>query len=167
MHTAPALAALALLAGGAAMLPAPAPAAKAPKLITAHAIRSVSCVPAVANTSRAEVRLWMRVVNYTGVGEWAKHMEARARLETTTPGIAPHSNWVKSKTGTLVYGRKHTYNFKLLTDNKSAAADWRVHLKLVWDRPAPIKDVVRHVYTSFDASCGLTADPGGIASASP
>ena len=45
----------------------------------------VTCVPSAANTVRAEVRLWMSVVNYDGWADWADHMEARARLEATPP----------------------------------------------------------------------------------
>ncbi len=165
MHAAPALAALALLAGGAAMLPATAPAAKKPpRLITAHAVQSVSCVPGPADTVRAQVRMRMTVVNYSGIGDWADHMEMKARLESTAPGINIHSNWKKQKTPYLVQDKRHAYDMRVVTDNKGGTASWRVHVKLIWHRPAPIRNVTKDLYLPFDASC---APQTGVVSASP
>jgi hypothetical protein len=56
------------LAGVAAILPATGQAKKPPRLITAHAVQSVGCVPGPANTVRAQVKLWMRVVSGGGGG---------------------------------------------------------------------------------------------------
>jgi hypothetical protein len=145
------LAAAALAA--AAALPAAATAADAPRLIKAHRINSVTCVPGAANTVRAEVRLWMSVVNYDGWADWADHMEAKARLEATTAGISPHGTWVKWKTPYLLQNKRHLYNIRLRTDNKSGTAAWRLHVKLIWHRTAPTPNVTKDVYLPFNASC--------------
>ena len=147
-----AAAALSLAAVGAAALPATVGAADPPRLIKAHRVNSVACVPAAGNTVRAEVRLWMSVVNYHGWADWATHMEAKARLEATTTGIKT-GNWAKSKTPYLLQDKRHLYNFRLRTDNKSGTDEWRVHLKLIWHRPAPVPNVTKDVYLPFNPSC--------------
>ena len=40
-----------------------------------------------------------------------------------------------------------------MTDNKSGTAGWRLHVKLIWHRPAPISNVTKDVYLPFNASC--------------
>jgi hypothetical protein len=149
-----AAAALGLVVAGAA--DPPAASAKAPHLIKAFRINSVECVAGPANTVRARVGLWMRVINYGPGRDWADRMEAKVRLESTSPGLNIHSNWAKSKTPRLTQNRRHTYFWNLLTDNKSGTATWRVHIQLVWHRPAPIPNVKKDVYRSFDASCATS-----------
>ncbi|MGD9570888.1 MAG: hypothetical protein AB7V62_03245 [Thermoleophilia bacterium] len=153
-------AALAVAALG-AVAALPATAADPPRLIKVHSKPTVTCVPAAGNTVRAEVRLWMRVVNYDGRGDWASNMEARARLEATTPGISPHTPWVKQKTPYLTQNKKHTYNFKLLTDNKSATAAWQVHVRLIWHRPWPVKDKTENIVLPFNTWCAPVTGGGG------
>jgi hypothetical protein len=160
--------AVAALAAATALLPAAATAKKPPRLITAHAVQSVTCVPAAANTVRADVRVRMTVVNYHGWADWADHMEMKARLESTGAGTNIHSNWKKQKTRYLTQDRRHAYNMRVVTDNKSGTAGWRVHVKLIWHRPAPIPNVTKDLYLPFNASCApQTGDPGGIVGASP
>jgi hypothetical protein len=95
----------------------------------------------------------MSVVNYDGWADWADRMEARARLESTAPGINIHSNWRKQKTPYLLQNKRHLYNFRVRTDNKSGTASWRLHVKLIWHRPAPIPNVTKDIYLRFDGSC--------------
>ena len=155
-----ALIALAAVSGAAA-LPATG-AAKPPRLVKAHQVTSVACVPSAANTVRADVRVFMSVVNYSGIGDWADHMEAKARLESTEPGLNLHSNWKKWKTPYLTQDRRHAYNVRLVTDNKSGTASWRLHVKLIWHRPAPIANVTKDVFLAFDESCAPQTGGGGI-----
>ena len=154
--------ALAALGGAAAALPGGAGAADPPRLIKAYRVNSIACVPGAANTVRAEVKLWMSVVNYDGWADWADHMEAKARLEATTAGISPHGNWVKWKTPYLLQNKRHLYNIRLRTDNKSGTAAWRLHVKLIWHRPAPIANVTKDVYLAFDSSCAPVTGGGTI-----
>jgi hypothetical protein len=158
---------MAALAGAAAILPATGQAKKPPRLVTAHAVQPVTCVPGPANTVRAQVRMRMTVVNYSGIGDWADHMEMKARLESTAPGIDIHSNWKKQKTPYLIQDKRHAYNMRVVTDNKGGSASWRVHVKLVWHRPAPIRNVTKDLYLPFDASCAPQTGGGGVVSASP
>jgi hypothetical protein len=109
----------------------------------------------------------MTVVNDDGVGEWASHMEVKARLESTAPGINIHSNWKRQKTSYLVQNRRHAYDMRVVTDNKGGSASWRVHVKLIWHRPFPIRNVTRHLYLPFRASCAPQTGGGGVVSASP
>jgi hypothetical protein len=160
-----AAAALTLAALGGAALPATAGAADPPRLIKAHRITSVTCVPGPANTVRAEVRVFMSVVNYHGLGDWADHMEVKARLESTAPGLNIHSSWKKQKTPYLTQDKRHAYNMRVRTDNKGGTASWRLHVKLIWHRPAPIRNVTKDVYLRFDGSCApVTSAPGGLGS---
>ncbi|MDP1604302.1 MAG: hypothetical protein Q8M03_13665, partial [Legionella sp.] len=134
--------------------------AEAPRLIHNHRVDGVACVPGPANTVRARVRVWMSVVNHDGLGEWADHMEAKVRLEATTAGVNYTRKWVSQKTPYLIQDKRHAFRMNLLSDNLSGSADWRVHIKLIWHRPAPIKNITRHIYKPFRTSC---ADPtGGI-----
>ncbi len=159
--------ALALLAGAAIATPGHADAKKPPRLITAHHIQSVTCVPGPANTVRAKVRIRMVVVNDDGVGEWASNMEAKARLEATTAGISPHGNWKRQRTPTLVQNRRHSYDMVVTTDNKGGSSDWRLHVKLIWDRPFPVANVTKELRLAFDAACAPQTGSGGIVAASP
>jgi hypothetical protein len=163
-RAAAAVLALAALGGAAATLPASAGAADPPKLIKAFRINSVTCVPSVGNTVRADVRLWMSVVNYHGWTDWAEYMEANARLEATGPGFK-RGPWAKWKTPYLQQDKRHRYNIRLVTDNKDGMADWRLHVKLIWRRMGPVPNVTKHVYLRFDTSCapvtGQLPGPGG------
>ncbi|MGE3234453.1 MAG: hypothetical protein AB7O78_12060 [Thermoleophilia bacterium] len=154
-------AALALAALAAASLPAAAGAADPPRLIKAHRVTGVACVPAAANTVRADVRVFMSVVNYHGWADWADHMEAKARLESAAPGLNLHSSWKKWKTPYLIQDKRHAYNIRLVTDNKSGTADWRVHVTLIWHRPAPVPNVTKDVYLPFNESCAPQTGGGG------
>ena len=57
-----------------------------PRLIAASRIDRPVCVPSAANTVRADVRVFMSVVNYHGWADWADHMEAKARSSRPRPG---------------------------------------------------------------------------------
>lgn len=143
-----------------AAFPEPAQA-KAPTLIATHKIQPATCIPGPGGTVRAHVKLRMRVVNYDGVlkGDWADHMEAKIRLESTTPGLQYTRVWKGSKTPYLTTNRTHTYNWALTSDNLSDSADWRVHVKLIWHRPAPHSNVKKDSYIRFDGGC---SNAGGI-----
>jgi hypothetical protein len=154
-----ALAALAALTGAAAVLPGTGSAAT-PRLITGHQVYRPVCVPGPQDTVRAKIRVFMSVVNYHGWGDWADHMEVRARLESATPGLNLHSNWTKQKSGVLVQDKRHARNFRVVTDNKSGTADWNVHVKLIWHRPAPISNVTKDFLVPFDESCAPVTGGG-------
>ena len=95
----------------------------------------------------------MRVVNYNGLGgDWADHMEAKARLEATSTGIAPSHSWVSWKTPYLTTDQTHRYNMRLTTEN-FGSGDWKVHVRLIWHRPFPIRNVTKNVYLPFSGSC--------------
>jgi hypothetical protein len=138
------------------MATAAAPSDAAAKdLITAHSVRSISCVAKRADTVSAQVKLTMRVVNYHGVSglDWADHMEAKARLEPTTAGLNFTRKWVSSKTPDLTQDKRHSYDFALVTDNVRPDASWRVHIKLVWHRSFPAPNITKDLYRPFNASC--------------
>ena len=146
-----AVATCALVGGG--LAPQQALAKKAPRLIHNNSGVGVACVAGPANTVRAKTTGRMTVVNYDGIGDWAKAMQAKARLEPTTSGLNYSRVWRSTKTGYLTQNKRHVFGFSVLTDNVSANADWQVHVKLIWDRPWPIKDITKNIYLSFDASC--------------
>jgi len=159
-----ALAGVAVTAAGAAALPSASLAADPPELIRSNSSPVITCVPAPAGTVRARVRLAMTVVNYDGWKDWADHMEMKVRLESTEPGLNIHSNWKGWKTPYLIQNRRHRYVITVPSDNKSGAASWRVHIKLIWHRPFPTKNITKNLYKPFDSSC---ADTGGGISLPP
>lgn len=141
---------------------APSYAVAAQDLITAHKLRSISCVSKGADTVSAQVKLTMSVVNYHGKRglDWADHMEAKARLEATTAGLNYSRNWHAQKTPYLTQDKRHAYNFNLVTDNLRPDASWRVHIKLIWHRSWPATNITKDLYRPFDASCaGLSLGP--------
>ncbi len=154
--------ALAVTAGS----PEPAQA-KAPTLIATYNVQPAKCIPGPGGTVRAHVKLWMRVVNYDGVlkGDWADHMEAKIRLESTTPGLQYTRVWKHSKSPYLTQNKTHKYNWGLTSDNLSDSADWRVHVKLIWHRPAPHSNVKKDFYIGFNGGCSNAG--GGSLPAAP
>jgi hypothetical protein len=165
--------ALAAAAAGALAFTAasPEPAqAKAPTLIHTYRANSVQCVPA-GNNVRAKVNLWMRVVNYSGVvkGDWADHMEAKVRLEPTdaNSGIQWQRNWKHSKTPYLTQDRTHTYSWALATDVYRPDASWKVHVKLIWHRPAPHRNITVDRYLRFNSNCVDATGTGTLLPAAP
>ena len=153
-----ALAACAVVGGG--LAPQQALAKKAPRLIHNNSGVGVACVAGPANTVRAKIAVRMTVVNYSGIGDWADHMEAKVRLEPTTSGLNYFRSWRSVKTPYLIQNKRHSYMMRALSDNVSAAADWKVHVKLIWHRPAPIRNITRNIYLWFNASCAPVGDPG-------
>ncbi len=149
-------------AGLAAVAAAPAQA-KAPNLIAHYNVQSVKCVPAAGGTVRAQVRVRMTVVNYHGLRglDWAKHMVMKARLIPTTSGLNITRPWRQWKTPYLTQDKRHAYDIMVTTDNVSPTADWKVQIKMVWDRGAPVPDVVKETTRRFNGSCqgATTLDP--------
>ncbi len=137
----------------------PEPAqAKAPTLIHTYRVNSVQCVPS-GNNVRAKVSLWMRVVNYHGVlkGDWADHLEAKARLEPVNgAGFSLQRNWKSWKTPYLTQDKTHTYNMQIPTEPMRPDASWKVHVKLIWHRPAPLSNVTVDRYFQFSTSCATS-----------
>lgn len=105
----------------------------------------------------------MTVVNYDGLGDWADHMEAKVRLEPTTPGLNYTRSWRAAKTPSLVQNKRHAFTMTPLSDNVSANAAWQVHLKLIWHRPAPITNITKDLYLPFNGSCGSASLPAAPA----
>jgi len=139
--------------------PSQGAAAKAPDLIRSHKWLSVQCVPGPSNTVRARIKVRMTVVNYEGLGgDWADHMEAKARLEPTTAGLNFTRRWSSWKTPYLVINKRHSYVINLTTDNLSATKAWKVHLKLIWHRTFPTRNIALNLYGKFNGGCtnGLT-----------
>jgi hypothetical protein len=48
-----------------------------------------------------------------------------------------------------------------VSDNVSGTAAWKVHVKLIWHRPAPIRNITKHIYLRFNGSCAKVTGGGG------
>jgi hypothetical protein len=140
-----------LLLSGVA-LAAPTVKTKAPNLIATYNVLSVQCEPAAGGTVRARVTVRMRVVNYDNVKDWAQRMKVKGRLIPTTAGLSYTRPWAEKQSDYLTQNRTHTQRLTIVTDNVTPRASWNAQLKLFWDRPAPIPDVVKETSKSF--SCG-------------
>jgi hypothetical protein len=117
------------------------------KLGIGYRFLGARCIPGPAGTFRMEVR--MRMIADNGdtsllATTFATGMEAGARLETTTPGLQFTRPWrVKAKRG-LVINRRYAEDFTIVTDNVSAAAEWRLRLRYKWEIPAR-RDITHEV----------------------
>jgi hypothetical protein len=135
------------------LAPCAALAADPPTLIRSNSTPSVTCVAGPANTVRARVGVQMTVVNYDHLRDWADHMEARVRLEPTTAGLNFTRSWSAWKTPYLVQNKRHRYLIVRTSDNVSGLRAWKVHLKLIWHRPAPVPNISKDLYLKFNGSC--------------
>ena len=144
------------LAGGAA---APEDATAA-ALVHHHRVQSVTCVSAPSSTVRAKVVVRMSVVNYAGWNDWADHLKAQARLEPTTTGLNFTRSWATWKSPYLLQNHRYVFTPTLTTDNVSGTGSWKLHVKLVWQRTFPTKDITVHKYFTFDPSCTVPGSPG-------
>ena len=130
------------------------PVAKAPDLIAHYKIRGVRCVPAPQGTVRAKVVVRMSVVNYDGFGgDWAQRMRLEARLVPTSAGHNVFRVWSEYESDDLLVNKRHSLNMWVVTDNVSSAADWKLQVRMIWDRPAG-KDVVKSQTLKFSGECG-------------
>jgi hypothetical protein len=132
----------------------PLSAAETPNLITAYKVLSVGCEQTPSGNVRARVSVRMKVVNYDHLRDWAQRMKLKARLVPPTAGLNYTRAWKEARTDVLL--QNHTYGkvLTVVTDTVNPAATWNVQIKLVWDRVAPIKDVVKETTRSF--SCGVS-----------
>ena len=94
------------------------------------------CVPGPGNTFR--MRLRMRMIADNGdisltKATWASAMSAGARLETTTPGLQFTRDFRDRTLGNLVINHRYVHDFIVETDNVSANAEWRLHLRYRWE----------------------------------
>jgi hypothetical protein len=71
-------------------------------------------------------------------------MTAGARLETTTPGFQFSRDFRWASKGGLVINHRYVEDFTIETDNVSAAAEWRLHLRYIW-QVAGWRDIQRDV----------------------
>jgi hypothetical protein len=142
----------------ACVLAAPSVAAT-PNLITSKQVISAPCVPS-GGLSRAQVRAKMTVVNYHNLKgtDWATHMEIKARIEATGPGFNLQRNWASSKSAYLTQDKRHKF-YALLSTNSVGAGDWRLHVKFIWHRGVPVKNVTKHLYYSFNTCAGFDLNP--------
>ena len=40
-----------------------------------------------------------------------------------------------------------------LTTENFGSGDWKVHVRLIWHRPFPIRNVTKNIYLPFSSSC--------------
>jgi hypothetical protein len=155
------LAAVLVLAAVAAIVAASAPAtsSRASELNLGFKWLGTSCVPAAGGTIRARVRVRMIVRNSDTPRTWAQGMKVVARLESLGAGSNFTRPWKTTSVSGLVQGRRYSYDLTVLTDNVTVTGDWRLHTKLVWDRVAPIPDVVNDYKSTTALPCpqGMTA----------
>jgi len=128
----------------------PMSAAETPNLVTAYRVLSWACQGTPSGQVRARVTVRMKVVNYDHLRDWAQRMKVKARLvPSDSPGLSYHRDWREVVSGLLIQNRTHTRDMTVVTAPASPNAAWNVQIKLVWDRVAPIPDVVKQVTKPF------------------
>jgi hypothetical protein len=104
----------------------------------------------------AHVRVRM-IVHNTGAGtHWASNMRVQARLVSPSAGISPEQSWRTQRfpaVSELLQDRTYWKNMAVNTDTVNPDADWKLEIKLIWDRKVPFPDVVKHFKTTF-RGCG-------------
>jgi hypothetical protein len=148
-----ALISLVMLALVAAAAPAGAGPARASSLAIGFKWLGTTCVPAPGNTVRAQVRVRMIVHNRPTFKNWAQGMKVSVRLEPLGAGLNWTRSWGTQRADGLLWTKKEVRDFTVQSDNVKASADWRLHTKLVWDRPAPIRDVVKEFKSPVALRC--------------
>jgi hypothetical protein len=104
----------------------------------------------------AHVRVRM-IVSNSGVGaHWASNMRVKARLVHPGSGFDFTSSWrtvrypgKNANPDELLQDHHYAIDFAVNTDVYSADQDWRLQVKLIWDRKAPWHDVVEKFETNF------------------
>ena len=74
---------------------------------------------------------------------------------------------MSSKTPYLTTDRTHTYNWSLSTDVYRPDAGWKLHVELIWHRPAPHKNIKKNVYLKFNPNCVDATGTGRLLPAAP
>jgi hypothetical protein len=111
--------------------------------------------------ARVKVRM---LVNNSGIGShWASNMRVRARLIPPGSGLNISRSWRTQRaptSGELLQDHRYFHNFAVDTDVMSPNADWRVQVKLIWDRKVPFHDVVKGYTFPFRTGNCAGADNG-------
>ena len=95
---------------------------------------------------------------------YVQGMKVRVRLvplNSDVPGQSWSRKWEEQRADGLVMGKREVRDFKVLTDNVKSTAEWKLQIKLVWDRIAPRRDYVVEFKPKQPVTCN------GIESMSP
>lgn len=132
-----------------------------------------TCHNTSAGLIQARVRVRMFVYNKGYFSTYATNMRVRARLVHPGAGLDYTQSWStvrfpykNASPNELTSDAFHTADFTVNTEPMSPTQDWRLQIKLIWDRKAPLADSVEKFETTFYKT-GCTGQVGPIAMAPP
>ena len=120
--------------------------------------QGTTCFDTPEGERYAHVKVRMIVHNGGAPGRhWATNMRLKARLIPPGSGLSYTRSWRTTRFpvhSDLLQDTDYTHDLAVNTDVMSPETDWRVQVKLIWDRKAPWHDVVKEFAYSFNtASC--------------
>jgi hypothetical protein len=104
------------------------------------------CIDTPEGERYAHVRVRMIVHNGGAGPHWATNMRVKARLVPTGSGLNLPRSWRTTRFpvhSDLLQDTSYAHDMAVNTDVMSPEADWRVQVKLIWDRKLPFHDVVK------------------------
>ncbi|HVO54693.1 MAG TPA: hypothetical protein VMT37_09790 [Solirubrobacterales bacterium] len=112
----------------------------------------------------AHVSTTMSVHNRGHFKHWVTNFRLKVRLVATTEGLDINNNWRTKRWP--VHGelnQDYDYDHFPMVENtwaQDAESEWDLQARLIWDRRAPLADIVHEVEVPFDTSkCKRGAKP--------
>jgi hypothetical protein len=113
------------------------------------------CVETSDGLVYAHIGVRMRVRNRGHFTHWATNMRVKARLIPPGSGLNLPRSWRTTRFpvhSQLFQDYNYSHDMAVNTDVMSAAADWLVQVKLIWDRKSPLHDVVHEFKFPFNTA---------------
>jgi hypothetical protein len=111
-----------------------------------------SCETRLDGMRRYTFRARMIVNNVPKYGRWANEMTYKIRLIPTTAGLNIDRGWKSQSAKNLLYNQSYTRDFTVKT-SWVGGGEYRIEQRLVWDRPAPVRNVTRTFKAPVTALC--------------
>jgi hypothetical protein len=119
--------------------------------------QGTKCVQTDNDLVYAHVGVRMIVRNRGHFRHWATSMRVKARLIPPGSGLNLPRSWRTTRYpvhSQLFQDYNYSHDMAVNTDVMSPAGDWLVQVKLIWDRKAPLRDVVHEFKFPFNtANC--------------
>ena len=154
---------LAFVAAASAVMVTGAEPAQAASPDVGFTWQGYTCVPRAESTFSVRFRVRMIVTNpnESWKSSYVQGMKVRVRLVPTSSGLSYSRKWKEQRADGLVMGKREVRDFTVLTDNVKSTAEWRLQIKLVWDRIAPTPDYVMEFKPKQAVTCNSRFGAGG------
>ena len=157
---------LAFLAAASAVTVTGAEPAQAASPDVGYKQQGYTCVPRAQGTFSVRYRARMIVTNpdESWKSTYVQGMKVRVRLVPLNSGVSGQNwsrKWEEQRADGLTMGERHVRDFTVLTDNVNPDIEWKLQIKLVWDRIAPRRDYVMEFKPTQAVTCNSRFGAGG------